>query len=407
METDQLHEERILILDFGSQYTQLIARRVRESHVYCEIHPFNKTLDAIRRVPTQGDHPLGRPVQCLRSERAALRSGDLFAGHSGAGDLLRPAAHGPPTGRPGGEARRNGNTVRPRSISISPRSSSVMWKPHDVRVWMSHGDRILADASRVSCNWHTATTRRWPPWAIPERQCYGVQFHPEVAHTPCGRTILDNFLFGICRCKPTWTMKSFVESVIQTTSQTIGDDQVICALSGGVDSSVVAVLLHKAIGSTAALHFRQQRAAAQGRGRRGAARVPRPFRDEPHLCGCLRALLDPSPRGDRPGAKAQDHREQLHRGVRKGSREACQRQISGTRDPLPGCDRKRVLQRAFRHHQDPSQCGRPAGTDATEADRAPAGAVQGRSAAGGTGAGLAGTRHHAPSLSRDRGWPSA
>jgi GMP synthase (glutamine-hydrolysing) len=247
MQPDQLHEERILILDFGSQYTQLIARRVRESHVYCEIHPFNKSLDAIRKYQPKGIILSGGPSS-VYDPAAPLSDPALFSmGIPVLGICygLQLMAH-----QLGGKVERaEQREYGPAQIDID--QATVLFQDveaRDVRVWMSHGDRLLAMPPGFVQLAHSDNS---PVAAMgdPERQWYGVQFHPEVAHTPCGRLILDNFLFGICRCKPTWTMKSFVESVIQTTSQTIGEDQVICALSGGVDSSVVAVLLHKAIAS--------------------------------------------------------------------------------------------------------------------------------------------------------------
>ncbi len=247
MQPDQLHEERILILDFGSQYTQLIARRVRESHVYCEIHPFNKPLDAIRDFQPKGIILSGGPSS-VYDPKAPLSDPALFS--MGVPVLgicygLQLMAH-----QLGGRVERaTEREYGPAQIDID--QSTALFQDverHDVRVWMSHGDRILTMPPGFVQLAHSDNS---PVAAMgnAERQWYGVQFHPEVAHTPCGRTILDNFLFSICRCKPAWTMKSFVESVIQTVSQTVGEDQVICALSGGVDSSVVAVLLHKAIGA--------------------------------------------------------------------------------------------------------------------------------------------------------------
>ena len=148
----------------------------------------------------------------------------------------------------GGKVERadRGNTARPRSMSRRPPSCFRDVEVQDVRVWMSHGDRINELPPGFVM---LARSDNSPVAAMgnPQRHLYGVQFHPEVAHTPCGRALLDNFLFRICCCHSTWTMKSFVESVMPTRDR-VADDQVICALSGGVDSSVVAVLLHKAIG---------------------------------------------------------------------------------------------------------------------------------------------------------------
>ncbi|HBZ56719.1 MAG TPA: GMP synthase (glutamine-hydrolyzing) [Syntrophobacteraceae bacterium] len=273
MQADQLHDQRILILDFGSQYTQLIARRVRESHVYCEIHPFNKSLEAIRAFQPRGIILSGGPssvydASAPLSDPAVFSLGIPVLGICYGLQLM---AH-----QLGGQVE--GATQReygPAQIDID-RPSELFRdiEPNDVRVWMSHGDRILTMPPGFVQLAHSDNS---PVAAMgnAERQWYGVQFHPEVAHTPCGRTILDNFLFAICRCKPSWTMKSFVESVIQNTSQTIGDDQVICALSGGVDSSVVAVLLHKAIGARLHCIFVNNGLLRKGE----AEEVQRVFRD--------------------------------------------------------------------------------------------------------------------------------
>jgi GMP synthase (glutamine-hydrolysing) len=144
-----------------------------------------------------------------------------------------------------------------------------------VRVWMSHGDRILKLPSSFRTMAHSGNS---PIAAMgdPKRNIYAVQFHPEVAHTPCGKDILENFLFRICRCSPSWTMKSFVESTISSVKEKVGQDQVICALSGGVDSSVVAVLLHRAIGDRLHCIF-----VNNGLLRKGEAEsVQRVFRDQ-------------------------------------------------------------------------------------------------------------------------------
>jgi GMP synthase (glutamine-hydrolysing) len=273
MQTDQLHQERVLILDFGSQYTQLIARRVRESHVYCEIHPFNKTLEAIREFQPKGIILSGGPssVYDFRapiSDPAILELGIPVLGICYGLQLM---AH-----QLGGVVERAAHReYGPAQIDIDQATELFrIVETTDVRVWMSHGDRILVMPPNFTILAHSDNS---PVAAMADvqRQLYGVQFHPEVAHTPCGRTILDNFLFGICRCHPTWTMKSFVESVIQSTTETIGDDQVICALSGGVDSSVVAVLLHLAIGTRLHCIFVNNGVLRKGE----AEEVQRVFRD--------------------------------------------------------------------------------------------------------------------------------
>jgi GMP synthase (glutamine-hydrolysing) len=246
MPVDPLHEERILILDFGSQYTQLIARRVRESHVYCEIHPFNWPIAQIRAFAPKGVILSGGPASVYDAaapltDREVFTLGVPILGICYGVQLM---AH-----QLGGVVERAAQReYGPALIDVD--EAGELFRDVDregVRVWMSHGDRILALPGGFAVLAHSANS---PVAAMADRSrgLYGVQFHPEVAHTPCGRLLLDNFLFRICHCHPAWTMRSFVESVVRGTAEEVGDNQVICALSGGVDSSVVAVLLHKAIG---------------------------------------------------------------------------------------------------------------------------------------------------------------
>jgi GMP synthase (glutamine-hydrolysing) len=243
---DHLHQERVLILDFGSQTTQLIARRVRESHVFCEIHPFNMRLEAIKKFKPKGIILSGGPSS-VHDEGAPLADPEIF-------DLGIPLlgicygmqllAHQ----LAGAVEKAQRREYGPATIDIdTPGDIFYGIEKEGVRVWMSHGDRILKLPPAFKTMAHSDNS---PTAAMGDskRHLYGVQFHPEVAHTPCGKDILENFLFRVCRCRPSWTMKSFVESAIGSIRQKVGTDQVICALSGGVDSSVVAVLLHKAIG---------------------------------------------------------------------------------------------------------------------------------------------------------------
>jgi GMP synthase (glutamine-hydrolysing) len=246
MDFDQIHEERILVLDFGSQYTQLIARRVRESHVYCEIHPFNIGMDRIRAFGARGIILSGGPSS-VHDEGAPLAEPEIFTlGVPVLGICygMQLMAHQLDGAVEKADRREYGSAI------IDLDAASMLFldvERENVRVWMSHGDRILRLPPGFSVLAHSENS---PIAAMgdSDRRLFGVQFHPEVVHTPCGKTILENFLFRICRCRSTWTMKSFVESVTQTLREKVGDDRVICALSGGVDSSVVAVLLHRAIG---------------------------------------------------------------------------------------------------------------------------------------------------------------
>ncbi len=243
---DNLRQERVLILDFGSQYTQLIARRVRESHVYCEIHPFNMPVEDVKSFQPKGIILSGGPSS-VHDEGAPLADPELF--NLGVPLLgicygMQLLAHQLGGAVEKAERREYG----PASVDIDIAGDLFCEvETEGLRVWMSHGDRILRLPPQFRIMAHSDNS---PAAAMgdTERKFYGVQFHPEVAHTPSGKDILENFLFRICRCRPSWTMKSFVDSAIRSVQEKVGSDQVICALSGGVDSSVVAVLLHKAIG---------------------------------------------------------------------------------------------------------------------------------------------------------------
>jgi GMP synthase (glutamine-hydrolysing) len=246
MTFDHLHEERVLILDFGSQYTQLIARRVRESHVYCEIHPYNMDLESIKAFGAKGIILSGGPSS-VHDQGAPFSDPGVFE----LGVPILGICYGMQLMalQLGGSVEKaDRREYGPASVDIDvPGDLFCDIEREGVRVWMSHGDRILKLPAGFSI---LARSDNSPAAAMgnPNRRLYAVQFHPEVVHTPCGKDILENFLFRICRCRATWTMKSFVESATASVRERVGDDQVICALSGGVDSSVVAVLLHNAIG---------------------------------------------------------------------------------------------------------------------------------------------------------------
>jgi GMP synthase (glutamine-hydrolysing) len=246
MSLNPLHEERILILDFGSQTTQLIARRVRESHVYCEIQPFNLPIEKIRAFHPKGIILSGSPSS-VHDTGAPLSELAIFS--------LDVPILGICYGMQLMSFQLGGTVEKADRREYGPSTLDVdepdeLFRNIDskgVRVWMSHGDRIL-ELPRGFIMLALSENSPVAAMADPARRFYGVQFHPEVVHTPCGRAVLENFLFRICHCRPVWTMKSFVDNTIEELREKVGPHQVICALSGGVDSSVVAVLLHKAIG---------------------------------------------------------------------------------------------------------------------------------------------------------------
>ena len=240
-----LHEQKILILDFGSQYTQNIARKVRECQVYCEIHPCTWSLENIRQFAPKGIILSGGPASVLEREaplldRHVLELGVPVLGICYGMQILTHLLMGRVDPAPEREFGRAELMVKEFShLFDGVRNKST--------VWMSHGDRIsrLPEGFRS-----TAFTNNSPIAAIehPIHKLYGLQFHPEVVHTQEGLRILQNFIYKICNVRPEWKMESLVDFTIEQIRKQVGNGKVLCALSGGVDSSVVAVLLHKAIG---------------------------------------------------------------------------------------------------------------------------------------------------------------
>jgi GMP synthase (glutamine-hydrolysing) len=241
-------DEKILVLDFGSQTTQLIARRVREQKVYCEIHPFNLSIDKIKEINPGGIILSGGPSSVYDTD-APKSDPELF-------NLNIPVlgiCYGVQlmTEQLGGRVEKaDKREFGKANLKISLSNGlfdGLVANSTQHQVWMSHGDRIeeLPAGFEIS-----ATSEHSPLAAIrhPEKNLYGVQFHPEVVHSLIGEEVLRNFLFGICKLNPSWTMHSFVDSTVRAIKEKVGDQQVICALSGGVDSSVTAALVHLAIG---------------------------------------------------------------------------------------------------------------------------------------------------------------
>lgn len=237
--------EKILILDFGSQYTQLIARRVRELNVYCEIHPFNKipAIDPdVRGVILSGSPSSVRDENAPVPDLSEIKGKLPLLGVCYGAQYLAYAYGGEVKGAPSREYGRAMLTV------MAPEDPLMLGLPSPTQVWMSHGDTITSVPANYEIIGSTDNVRV-AAYHIGGEQTWGIQFHPEVFHSTDGPQLLRNFVMGICGCSGTWSPASFIDSTVAELRQKLGDDKVILGLSGGVDSTVAAVLLNKAIGS--------------------------------------------------------------------------------------------------------------------------------------------------------------
>jgi GMP synthase (glutamine-hydrolysing) len=237
----------ILILDFGAQYSQLIARRVREAHVYCELHPFNLPLERIEAMQPEGIILSGGPASVydpdapLSDPRIATLGVPLLGICYGLGVLVQEDA--------GVMAGASAREYGPADLLVDDATDlfSGFTPGQHTPVWMSHGDRL----ERLPRGWERLAHSANSPVAAcadRRRKRYGIQFHPEVMHTPRGREVLENFLFHICHATADWTIENFIERETERIRARVGSAGVVCGLSGGVDSTVTAALIHRAIG---------------------------------------------------------------------------------------------------------------------------------------------------------------
>jgi len=240
--------DRILILDFGSQYTQLIARRIREAHVYSQILPYNVPLASIEAYRPKGIVLSGGPASVYDRKAPTISKAMFDLGLPILGicygmQLVTHLLDGEVTNAARREYGRAELVIDDASDLLQGLNATNV----SCAVWMSHGDRIERMPKGFRAIAHTANS---PVAAMKssDRRIYCLQFHPEVAHTAGGAKILQNFAYEICGCRPTWTMSSYVQTAAQQIREQVGERKAICALSGGVDSSVAAVLAHRAIG---------------------------------------------------------------------------------------------------------------------------------------------------------------
>jgi GMP synthase (glutamine-hydrolysing) len=238
--------EAIAVLDFGSQYSQLIARRVREAHVYCELFPWDAPADEVMRLAPRGFILSGGPNSVYEPGAPylppyILESRQPVLGICYGMQLLAHALGG----RVAPSSQRE---YGPAQVTLADAPSPLFsGLPSPLAVWMSHGDRIETLPPGFIALGRSANS---PFAAMGDvgRGLYGLQFHPEVAHTPLGKEMLHRFLYQVCGCRGTWTPNAFIEEAVTRIRSQVGDGKVVCGLSGGVDSAVAATLVHRAVG---------------------------------------------------------------------------------------------------------------------------------------------------------------
>jgi len=271
-----MHEDKILVLDFGSQYTQLIARRIREGKVYSEIFPFNTPIEKIRDFNPKGIVLSGGPCSVYEDgapipDMKIFQLGIPVLGICYGMQLMAHALGG----KVAGSAKREFGQAE---LSVDNDADLLQGVSRQTKVWMSHGDRIEGMPEGFSVIGHTANS----PVAVMadrDKKFFALQFHPEVVHTAEGLRILNNFVFAICGCSPTWEMSSFIDWSISDIRSKVDGKKVICALSGGVDSSVVALLVHRAVADNLTCIFVDNGLLRKGE----AEKVRKTFGDHFHI----------------------------------------------------------------------------------------------------------------------------
>lgn len=241
-----MEKEMVLVLDFGGQYNQLIARRVRECNVYCEIHPYTMDIEKIREMQPKGIILTGGPNSVYKEDSpsytpALFELGIPVLGICYGSQLMAHLLGGKVATAPVSEYGRT-------EVLIDEKDSLLFQDVSATTIcWMSHTDYIAQAPAGFTISAHTADC---PVAAMenPEKKLYATQFHPEVMHSVEGQKMLSAFVYKVCGCKGDWQMASFVDTTVAALRERIGDGKVLCALSGGVDSSVAAVLLSKAVG---------------------------------------------------------------------------------------------------------------------------------------------------------------
>ena len=373
--------QSILIVDFGSQVTQLIARRVREAGVYCEIAPFNAAEEAFERLQPKGVIFSGGPASV--TEDSSPRAPQIMFD---SGVPLLAICYGQQTlhQQLGGKVVTSDQKEFGRAFIEIVAPSALfdgLWNVGEKhQVWMSHGDRV----ETLAPGFEVVAASEGAPFAIAtneEAKRYSLMFHPEVVHTPDGGKLLANFVRHVCGCAGDWTMASFRDAKIADIREQVGTGKVICGLSGGVDSAVAAVLIHEAIGEQLTCVFVDHGLMRQGE----AEQVVSLFRNSYNIplvhVDASRDFLDGLEGVTRPRGQAQVHRRGVHQRVRGRGEEDRRRRLPRPGHALSRRDRERQLhRRPVGDDQEPPQCRRPARADEHAAGRAAARTVQGRGA---------------------------
>ena len=351
----------VLVIDFGSQVTQLIARRVREAGVYCEIVPFQKAEAALAAHKPQAIILSGGPASVMeagapRAPQAVFDAGVPVLGICYGEMAMAEQLGGKVEGGHHREFGRSDIRIEKESPLLAGLGAIGDREP----VWMNHGDKITA----MPPGFAVVATSEHSPYAViadEKRKLYGIQFHPEVVHTPRGAEMYGTSSSTSPASSPTWNMHAFREAEIAKIRAQVGKGKVICGLSGGVDSSVAAVLIHEAIGDQLTCIFVDTGLMRAGEADevvslfRGHYNIPLIHADASEM------FLGAARGRQRSGAEAQDHRRRLHRGVRRRGREDRRRGIPGAGHALSRRDRKRERdRRPLGHDQVASQCRRPA-----------------------------------------------
>ena len=407
-----MKHDRILILDFGSQYTQLIARRIREEQVYSEIHPPTRSLDWIREWSPKGIILSGGPASVYDEGVPTLDVELLHLGVPVLGICYGMQIIAQLEGSEVAVGRREYG--RAELTVIEPEDLFHGFLPEEpMQVWCSHADHVDQPPEGYRA---LASTETLPVAAFRhgERPIFGVQFHPEVAHTPRGEEIISNFLIRICGCRPTWTAGAFIEESVERIRATVGDGTAICGLSGGVDSSVAAALVHRAIGDRLTGIF-----VDNGLLRKHEREdVERTFREHEEVrlvvvdaadefLSALEGIEDPEEKRRAIGRVFIDVFSRVAEEEGTGDdRTQAGHLVQGTL--YPDVIESLSTGGSVGDDQDPSQCRRASGRTPVRSHRAPSGTLQGRGPAGRPGARSTGGIHTPAPVPRSRaGHPGA